>query len=141
MRFQNKSLSRQNYDIHFDLTPIIDILFILIVFFMLTIGSNIQSLTVDIPSNEHKETQFQDNENFKILLEVRGEQYFINQMPMRDLNEAKNKISELTQLHSKYRLLIAPQKDAIVQPFIDILTFLSAEKIKSEVLMEPKDEN
>ncbi|MFV0321756.1 MAG: biopolymer transporter ExbD [Alphaproteobacteria bacterium] len=140
MRFQNKQHNDAEYGASLDLTPMIDILFILIIFFMLTIGSQLQALVVDIPENKHTETTFEDDGNFKIIVEIQNDKYSINEIIMDNLEAAKAEINNLVSQYPNYRLLIAPQQDATVQPFIDILTFLSEQKIKNEILLEPKND-
>lgn len=140
MRFQNRENPKEEYGASLDLTPMIDILFILIIFFMLTIGTQFQSLIVDIPENQHSETPFTDDGNYKIILEIQSDKYSVNEVIMDNLEETKTEINRLIIQNPNYRLMIAPQQDATVQPFIDILTYLSEQKIKNEILLEPKSD-
>jgi biopolymer transport protein ExbD len=64
-------------DIAPDLTPMLDILFILLVFFILTAGAVFQSLELTLPENVSEELELA-HEPKHIMLEIRPQNYALD---------------------------------------------------------------
>lgn len=121
-----------------DLTPMIDILFILIVFFMLVMGTPFQALEIVLPKDVREEAHFTGNEN-QITLEIRQGAYVINEKRMIDFAELQQYLQKLLHEKPEVELIIASDKDITIEALLKVLTYLESQGITTANILMQKE--
>lgn len=122
-----------------DLTPMLDILFILLVFFMLTAGAVFQSLDVKLPSSVSEELTLLDKPKH-IMLEIRGDSYALDGKKLADFSSMKDAISAAKKAKPDYELVIAGDKTITIDRLLKVLTYLQSQGIETaNILMKKED--
>lgn len=122
-----------------DLTPMLDILFILLVFFMLTAGSVFQSLNLTLPSSVDEEITML-NEPKHIMLEIREGGYAIDGKVFNDFAALKSVVPNIFKDKPEHELVIAGDKDISIEELLKVLTFLQSQGIEAaNILMQNED--
>ncbi|SMN12083.1 Biopolymer transport protein ExbD1 [uncultured Candidatus Thioglobus sp.] len=117
-----------------DLTPLLDIMFILLVFFMLTSGNIAQSLKMVLPENVQKALPNM-NANKHILLEIGKKSYALDGKKFKHFSQLPGLLKNKDL--NKNKLVIANDKDTRVETFLQVLTFLQQSGIKNtNILMK-----
>jgi len=117
-----------------DLTPLIDIIFILIVFLILTSNPAIVELMVELPQKEDQKLEaFSQNEK-SVMLKIEGKNKFsLNEERLSELSVLKSK---LAQISDEKELVIAGDKTLSLEIFLSVLAVVEELKIKNtRVLM------
>ena len=123
-----------------DLTPILDILFILIVFFMLTTGTVFQSLELKLPSAVDKELS-EVNESASIMIEIVKDSYVMNGKKIRDMEQLKQQITTAVQSKPEHELMIAGDRNIPIERLLKVLTYLQSQGIEAaNILMQNENE-
>jgi len=113
----------QNDDLHFNLTPLIDTVFLLLIFFMMTSTFNKQAeLKIDLP--EAKGTSSEQVEPIRILVSAQGE-YAINTWEKKLVNNRLETLTQALQMESKNRkevpLLVSADANAPHQAVMKVM--------------------
>ncbi len=120
---------------NFDLTSMVDILFIIIIFFLLTIGTNIRTLDVALPDSKEEIKLTESGNN--IVLQVSEDGYFIEDNKNLSLQELEAILPNY--LSSNQSLLIASDRNAKAQMLLELLAFLKNNDIKvANILFDKK---
>lgn len=122
-----------------DLTPMLDILFILLVFFMLTAGAVFESLDLTLPSSVAEELSLV-NEPKHIMLEIRHAGYVVDGQEMRSINELKLVLPDIIKQKKGYELIVAGDKSIPIEQLLKVLTYLQSQGIESANILMQKDE-
>lgn len=120
-----------------DLTPILDIVFILLIFFMLTSGNVTQSLNISLPENVQQALPTIETSN-NIILEVSINSYALDGKKFKRFH----KLDELIKNKDfvKNKLIIASDKGVSVEKILEVLTYLQQNGIKNtNILMKNKE--
>lgn len=125
-------------DLVLDLTPMLDILFILLVFFMLTAGAVFQSLSLTLPSSVAEELSL-ISEPKHIMLEIRQEGYAIDNKQMQSFNELKLAIPEIVKQKKGYELIVAGDKSIPIERLLKVLTYLQSQGIEAANILMQKE--
>lgn len=121
-------------DLSPDLTPMLDILFIMLVFFILTAGAVFQSLDLTLPSSVAEELSIL-NEPKHIMLEIRKQEYTLDGKKIDNFNDLKKTIPELLKIKPDYELVIAGDKNISIERLLRVLTYLQAQGISAANLL------
>ena len=122
-----------------DLTPILDILFILLVFFMLTAGVIFQSLDLKLPTSDSQEFSLQD-EPKHIVLEIRSGTYALDGKLIRNFEALKKAVPETIATKLGHELVIASDRHVTIQELLRVLIYFRSQGIETaNILM--KNEN
>lgn len=83
-------------EIALDITPLIDVVFLLLIFFMVTTSfTDKTQLTIDLPEAVQGEIQMQQSESIEVLISASGEYHVNGQRLINDdFNTLKNAISQ-----------------------------------------------
>ena len=121
----------------FELTPLIDIIFIVIVFLLLTANPKLLSLAVDIPSSEDL-TSKQANSINALTISIFKQSPVWAIGSQRFANWTDFKSALLTTIADNSHVLsIAAEHDAEVEPLLKLLALLNKEHIpNTQILME-----
>lgn len=126
-------------DLSPDLTPMLDILFILLVFFMLTAGAILQSLDLTLPSSVTEELDLV-NEPMHIMLEIRRDSYAIDGNEYNSFEAMDKDLDATIKSRPAHELIIAGDKDIPLDRLLKVLTHLQAKGISAaNILMQQED--
>ncbi|SMN01378.1 Biopolymer transport protein ExbD1 [uncultured Candidatus Thioglobus sp.] len=126
------SFSAENVSL--ELTPLLDIMFILLVFFMLTSGNIAQSLKLTLPENVQKSLPNM-NADKHILLEIGKKSYALDGKKFKHFSQLPSLLKNKDL--NKNKLIIASDKDTRVEILLQALTFLQQSGIKNtNILMK-----
>lgn len=125
----------------FDLTALIDIIFIVVVFLLLTANTQLLSVTVDIPESDTAE-QLALNTDQTITLSLKATAPFwaINKTTYDNWSEFKEALLPvLVSGPSDRQFNIAADKKAAVEPLINLLSLLNEQGVtNTQILVEQK---
>jgi biopolymer transport protein ExbD len=111
------------------LTPVIDVVFILLIFFML--ASNFNKIG-EIDMDMTKETNSASKEDIKLIeLLIRQDETVISNGKVYDDNELVTMIKHLTKDKSKYSIILTSKKDVTYQRFLYLMNFLKNNEINN----------
>jgi len=111
------------------LTPVIDVVFILLIFFML--ASNFNKIG-EIDINITKETNAVNKEDIKIIeLLIRQDETVISDGKVYDDNDLITMIKHLTNDNSKYSIILSSKDDVTYQRFLYLMNFLKNNEISN----------
>lgn len=111
------------------LTPVIDVVFILLIFFML--ASNFNQIG-EIDMNITKETNAVNKEDIKIIeLLIRQDETVISDGKVYDDNDLITMIKHLTNDNSKYSIILSSKDDVTYQRFLYLMNFLKNNEISN----------
>ncbi|CAM3190202.1 ExbD/TolR family protein [Moritella viscosa] len=118
-----------------DLTPLLDIIFIVMVFLLLTASVRLESLDVELPSSDSQVVSEVDKESLTINI--------LNESPFWAINGKKyinwknftlDLLEETTSDHKK-PIVIGAEKTADIQHLVKLLAFLQEHGIKATQLL------
>lgn len=121
-----------------DITPLLDIIFIVLVFLLLTANIPLQSLEVDLPKTDSKSlSSIQDTKSMTINMlagtpawALQGEQY-------DDWQQFKAVLENQLEALKETDLILASDKDVTVDSMLKLLAFLQEHHINAtQILME-----
>ena len=124
-----------------DLTPMLDILFILLVFFMLAVGQVFQTMDLNLPESTSQEiTQAQMDNIIVLSLGNNENSYAINDKKIQNLEAFKQEILKTVQTHSDQKIVLAGDRSVSLERLLNILTFLNDNGIQTaNILMQSGD--
>ena len=121
-------------DIMPDLTPMLDILFILLVFFMLTAGAVFQSLDVTLPASVSDDLPL-TQEPEQVTLEIKPDGFAFDGQQITNFAQLKKTLS--TEVKADHQLIIACDKAVSVQRLLKVLTYLQSQGLETaNILMQ-----
>lgn len=115
-------------DLALDLTPMLDILFILLVFFMLTAGTVFQSFEVNLPSSVTDDVPPLGSQK-NIVLEITTNGYALDGHSFSSFSTLKEAIPDTLRDHPGYELVIASDRRVDVERLLAVLTYLQSKGI------------
>ena len=119
MKIHNLYQKEEKELISINITPLIDIVFLLLVFFMLA-TSFIQKSTIEVNLSSEKTTEVDNKKNNVVLiLNKKGLIYLNNKLI--NISNIKNEISNIVKKNPKYRVLIKSHKKIPVQKVIRLI--------------------
>ena len=111
------------------LTPVIDVVFILLIFFML--ASNFNKIG-EIDMDMTKESNSASKEDIKLIeLLIRQDETVISDGKVYDDNELVTMIKYLTKDSSKYSIILTSKEDVTYQRFLYLMNFLKNNEINN----------
>lgn len=117
-----------------DLTPMLDILFILLVFFMLTAGAVFQSLDVTLPASVSDDLPL-TQEPEQVTLEIKPDGFALDGQQIADFTQLKKTLP--TEVKADHQLIIACDKAVSVQRLLKVLTYLQSQGLETaNILMQ-----
>tara|TARA_R110001583_G_scaffold2536_5_gene18251 strand:+ start:20096 stop:20509 length:414 start_codon:yes stop_codon:yes gene_type:complete len=118
-----------------DLTPLLDIIFIVMVFLMLSANIKLQSLQVDLPTTDSSATQIVDKKAVTINLLDSAPHWAIDGQAQKDWPAFQQKLILLVQEKPETQWIIAADKTADVQYMVKLLGFLQQHNIQATQLL------
>lgn len=122
-----------------DLTTLLDIMFILLVFFILTAGVSYRALDLTLPAAASEETE-PANASLHIMLEIKTDGYALDGKDYDSFPLLKEEIIPLLQKEADKELVIAGDRNVSLERLLELLTFLESRGIDAaNILMQRKD--
>jgi len=114
-----------------DLTPLIDVIFILVVFLILNFNAPEYFLKVDLPKDEENISQnIVDKKDIKIYIAKNIVGWKVNDLQIDKAANLRNKINILSKNYSDSKILIYVDQDAQISRLITLLTILEKNNLK-----------
>lgn len=122
-----------------DLTALIDIIFIVLVFLLLTANTQLLSLPVDVPqSSSSAISAVQDKPNIAINIMATEPYWAIDGQGFSDLAAFTAAFEQRFHTQPEATVIIAADKAAPVEPLMQLLALLQSLSIsQTQILMEP----
>ncbi|MCL6417473.1 biopolymer transporter ExbD [Aestuariirhabdus sp. Z084] len=127
-----------------ELTPMIDIVFIVIVFLLITANAPLLKLPVNIPeANEHPSAEIADPETLLITVGSVDSPWLMEEDEYKSWDSLKaaleNRLSGITSA-SDLRVSIAADRQAPVESLVNLMAFLSERQLADvQILMRHQD--
>lgn len=121
-----------------DLTPMLDILFILLVFFMLAVGQVFQTMDLTLPKSAANEVTAVPTENSLVLsMGQDADSYAINARSINGIDAFKAEILLAVQENPDQKIVLAGDRDVSLERLLSVLTFLNDNGIQTaNILMQ-----
>jgi len=120
------------------LTPVIDVVFILLIFFML--ASNFNKVG-EVNMNMNKESTTSSKEDIKIIkLLVRQDETVLSEGKMYEDNEILSMINLAIEDAAKYAIILTTEDDVTYQRFLNIISYLKNNKLENVSIGLKKNE-
>lgn len=126
--------------VQLDLTALIDIIFIVLVFLLLTANSPLLALKVEVPDQAPPETLHSIAEGNQLAINVlpTAPHWAVNQQPLADLAAVERQLRQQLAQAPDTEVVIAADRKAPVAPLMALLALLQQLEISNtRVLMEP----
>ena len=120
------------------LTPVIDVVFILLIFFMLASNFNkVGEVNMDMT----KESTTSNKEDIKIIkLLVRQDQTVLNEGKVYDDEELLNMLNIAIKDASKYSIILTSKDDVTYQRFLNLISYLKTNELSNVSIGLKKNE-
>ncbi len=114
-----------------DLTPLLDVVFMLIVFLILSVNSALYSLEIELPKDKENVTKIvSDKQNITIYILSKNKGWKIDKKSYKEEKYFRQDLINLAKNNPSLKVMIVSDQDASVAKFINLLTLL--EKLKIE---------
>ena len=120
-----------------DLAPMLDVVFMLLVFFLLTIGASFPSIELELPKGQSEVTAQPDKN--QLVVEVTKNGYRLDSREFTEIMELESYLEKRKKTNRGLTVFIAGEKETPLQPVISLLTALQRKEIQTaNILMEEK---
>ncbi|HAS6346735.1 TPA: biopolymer transporter ExbD [Vibrio vulnificus] len=126
--------SNEHFGLTPDLTPLLDIIFIVMVFLMLTASVKLESIEVDLPSSDSQAVAAVDKQSITINILQDEPHWAINGKRYIDWQNFTLALTEETKQTDK-PVIIGAEKTADIQHLVTLLAFLQEKGIKATQLL------
>ena len=114
-----------------DLTPLIDVVFILIVFLILSFNSSLYSLEVNLPQDKDNITKaVSNNQKIAIYLLSKEKVWKIDKTTYNSEAKFRQALKKIANQNPQLKIMIISDQKADVAKLVNLLTFLEKLKIK-----------
>lgn len=122
-----------------DLTPLLDIIFIVMVFLLLTASIKLQTLEVDLPTSDTTAISEVDNKSVTINILANAPYWALQGEQFDDWDGFKKALVSLVTVDPEADILIASDKTAQIQHMVKLLAFLQENQISATQLLIEED--
>ncbi|PMG54570.1 biopolymer transporter ExbD [Vibrio splendidus] len=127
--------SSQTQSLAPDLTPLLDIIFIVMVFLLLTASVKLESLEVELPSSDIKNVSEVHKDSISVNILDHEPYWAINGQEYIDWENFKIALLEETGTSGKKPIIIGADKAANVENLVKLLSFLQENGIPATQLL------
>ena len=121
-----------------NLTPLIDVVFILLIFFMLA-SNFVRWHTIELAVGEASEVEI-DPLALSIVSIAKDSSYMLNKQTM-PLNEIMSALHNKISKDSSHPIVVQPEQGANVQAMVDLLNLLKVFSSENISIAKPPEEN
>lgn len=122
-----------------DLTPLLDIIFIVLVFLLLTATIKLQSMEVTLPTSDLKAVVEVNKEAVTINILEKEPHWAIDGKPLDSWEDFKTTLIQTLSDKKDPPVVIAADKTAEIQHIVNLLTFLQQQNIAATQLLIDKE--
>lgn len=121
-----------------DLTPLLDVVFIVMVFLLFTANVQTLSLPVNLPEASREEaTLTQEPKTLTVSILAEGQPWAVEEDKFNDFEAFSQTLLEKVKAEPNTTVLVAGDKEAPLGNLVELMMFLSEHKITAaQVLME-----
>ncbi len=121
-----------------DLTAMMDILFIVLVFFMLTSNPALRALEIALPSKGIEQAEaISQTKNIIELVLYKELKWSIGEQQYSSWEETRNALVLQLQADNKFELIISSARDANVERLMEVMAFLKEQNLQTtQIQME-----
>ena len=139
IRINNNNRKNIIGDLLPDLTPLLDVVFMLIIFLILSINITSFSLEVNLPEDKDNISKvISDKDQIEIHL-LPSNMWQINEKKFEDERKFRNYLLNFYQKNKNRKIIIIVDKNSKAQKLISILTFLKKENIQMADILVKKN--
>jgi biopolymer transport protein ExbD len=122
-----------------DLTPLIDIIFIVLVFLLLTANSQLLTLPVDVPTETDSTlTGLSQKQHISINILTDAPHWALDAKQFDNFDQFEAAFIQVLDASPDINVVVAADKNAPVQPLMTVLALLQRQQItNTQILMEP----
>ncbi|MCW8327750.1 biopolymer transporter ExbD [Photobacterium sp. SDRW27] len=128
-------------DLKPDLTPLLDIIFIVMVFLLLTASVKLQSLEVELPQTETKTLQTTEADPITVNLTAEPPYWALQGNPIESWDELKQALLKEVKAGPDKPVVIGADKAGSVENMLKLLAFLQQHEIKATQLLMEEDKS
>ena len=113
------------------MTPMIDVIFVLIAFMMLIINAPLLTMKVDLPKVvDAPKTTTVNKQVVTITLQTKSDVWFINEEPVTSINELKTRLEQQKQTHhGQLSVVLHSDKNVTVERIVELFSLLQTLKL------------
>nr|WP_086939130.1 biopolymer transporter ExbD [Thaumasiovibrio occultus] len=128
----------QQFDFKPDLTPLLDIIFIVMVFLLLTASINIQTLEIDVPQTEEQQVlESVEQDVIAINILASDPQWAINGKSYSDWEMFAHDLLLKIEEHPDHPVILGADKQANVEQMMRMLAFMQKHNLsQTQIIME-----
>lgn len=112
-----------------DLTAMLDIIFMLLVFFILTSGTAFRALDLQLPSSDQPQLHVAKDAK-TVVLGIAADHFQLDELKVASLAEVASALTGSYAAGENIHLVIATDKDVPIQRFLDVLAKLKDQDIE-----------
>ncbi|BFM10568.1 biopolymer transporter ExbD [Simiduia litorea] len=136
------SIDRTQPELQLELTPLLDIVFLVVVFLLLTANTRLQHLDIDLPSTESLINGETANKPIQVGINSTVPVWQLNDKTFAQWTEFKTALERDIAAAPNASILINTARDAQVQPLMELMSLLSQAGItQTQILLEHHSEN
>ena len=122
-----------------DLTPLLDIIFIVLVFLLLTANTQLLSLAIEVPTESTSELQaLSQDKHLTINVMASPPFWALDGKEYQDFKQFEQAFISNFKEKPDAKVIIAADKEAQVQPLLTLLALMQRKQISNtQILMEP----
>lgn len=128
-------------DLKPDLTPLLDIIFIVMVFLLLTASVKLQSLEVELPQTETQTLQTTESDPVTVNLTAQAPYWALQGSPVANWDEFKQALLKEVKANPDKPVVIGADKSGSVENMLKLLAFLQQHEIKATQLLMEEDKS
>lgn len=115
-----------------DLTPLLDVMFMLIIFLVLTTNAMQQVFDISLPEDKEDVLEvLAENDTIKITLFAEGKQWAINEQKFDNFSVFKSELLSAYKNSKKKHVIVFGDKSATIDRLMELLTFMRSEGIEA----------
>lgn len=124
-----------------DLTPLLDIIFIVMVFLLLTASVKLQSLEVELPQTETQTLQTTESDPVTVNLTAQAPYWALQGRPVESWDEFTQALLKEVKANPDKPIVIGADKAGSVENMLKLLAFLQQHEIKATQLLMEEDKS
>lgn len=115
-----------------DLTPLLDVMFMLIIFLVLTTNAMQQVFDISLPEDKEDVLEvLSENDTIKITIFAEGQQWAINEQKFDDFSAFKPELLNAYKNSKKKHVIVFGDKSATIDRLMELLTFMRSKGIEA----------
>ncbi|MGL5759647.1 ExbD/TolR family protein [Plesiomonas sp.] len=133
---RDRSADQARHDIGIDLTPLLDIIFIVLVFLLLTANVRLQSMEIDLPEIDSAHSSTPVEQQPLTLHLLASEPYWaLNEQTYSSWDEFRQALLQRRQQLPNANIIIAADRNVSAERLLNLLNFLQQQHIPAAQIL------